>query len=91
MNSEIQRIMETNTKALESLVKIALLCRKQDQTLRGHHDDKISWVEGDNTHSTEGNFVELIRFRAETILSLLNTLLSPREMHTTHPKQFEMN
>ena len=66
LDSELQRDMETNQKVVESLFKIVLMCRRQGLALRGHHDDKISWTEDDDTHSNEGNFVELVRFRAET-------------------------
>ena len=51
MDSELQRVMETNQKVLESLIKIVLLCRKQGLALRGHRDDKISWTEDDDVHS----------------------------------------
>ena len=66
MDSELQRVIETNQKVLESLIKIVLLCGKQGLALRGHRDDKISWTEDEDVHSNEGNFVELVRFRAET-------------------------
>ena len=66
MDSELQRVMETNQKVLESLLKVVLLCGKQGLALRGHRDDQISWTEDNNAHSNEGNFVELVRFRAET-------------------------
>jgi len=42
MDSELQRVRETNQKVLESLIKIVLLYGKQGQALRGHRDDKIS-------------------------------------------------
>ena len=42
MDSELQRVMETNQKVLESLIKIVLLCGKQGLVLRGHCDGKIS-------------------------------------------------
>ena len=91
MDSELQRVMETNQKVLESLIKIILLCGKQGLALRGHRDDNISWTEDDEAHSNEGDFVELVRFRAETTPFLLSTLLSPHVMLVTLPKQFKMN
>ena len=62
MNSEMQRVMETSQKVLESLTKI-VLCGKQGVALCGHCDDKVSWMEDDSSqcHSNEGNFVELVR------------------------------
>ena len=79
MDSELQRVMETNQKVLESLIKIILLCGKQGLALRGHRDDKISWTEDDDVHSNEGKFVELVRFQAETDPVLAQHLInSPR-------------
>ena len=51
---------------VESLLKIVILCGRQGLALRGHRDDRITWAEDDDWHSNEGNFVELVRFRAET-------------------------
>ena len=84
MDSELQRVIETNQKVLESLIKIILLCGKQGLALRGHRDDKISWTEDDEAHSNEGNFVELVRFRAETDPILAQHLAkSPRNARYT--------
>ena len=71
-------------KVLESLTKIVLLCGKQGLALRGHRDDRISWEEDANTHFNEGNFVKLIRFRAETDSVLAEHLAkSPRNARYT--------
>lgn len=76
--------MDTNQKVLESLIKIILLCGKQGLALRGHREDKISWMEDDEAHSNEGNFVELVRFRAETDPVLAQHLAkSPRNARYT--------
>ena len=91
MDTELQRPMETNQKVLDSLIKIVLLCGKQGIALCGHHDDKISWTEEDDAHSNEGNFVELVRFRAETDPVLAQHLANPHKMHAILPKQFKMN
>ena len=88
MDSELQRIMETNQKVVESLLKIIMLCGRQGLALRCHHNNKICWTEQDDVHSNEGNFVELVWFRAETDPILAQHLASPHVMHDTHPKQF---
>ena len=62
--------METNQKVIESLLHIIILCGKQELALRGHRDDRIDWHAGER--SNEGNFVQLVCFRAET-----DTILSP--------------
>ena len=49
LDSELQRVMETNQKVVEYLFKIVLLCGRQGLALRGHRDDKISWMEDDDT------------------------------------------
>ena len=46
------------------VVKVVLLCGKQGLALCGHQDDHIEWEEEVTTN--EGNFIELVRFRAET-------------------------
>ena len=57
---------------------------KQGLALRGHRDDKISWMEDDEAHSNEGNFVELVRFRPETDPVLAQHLAkSPRNARYT--------
>ena len=66
--------METNKKVVESLFKIILLCGRQGLALYGHRGDKIDWTDDDDTHSNEGNFVELVRFRAETDVVLAEHL-----------------
>ena len=62
---EIQQRIENNQKVLESLFRIVLLCGKQGIPLRGHRDDNVSWFEEDDGNNV-GNFIELVRFRAET-------------------------
>ena len=47
-------------------------------------DDKICWPEEDDAHSNEGNFVELVQFRAETDPILAEHLAkSPRNAQYT--------
>lgn len=78
MNSESCRIIENNQKVIESLLKIVILCGKQGLALRGHRDDKINWdgADSEDKYSNEGNFIELVRFRAETDPILHNHLSS---------------
>ena len=73
LNTEAQQIMESNQKVLESLLKVIMLCGKQGLSLRGHRDDKVFW-EGDHEGSNEGNFIQLVRFRAETDIFLADHL-----------------
>ena len=67
-NSEANRIMKNNQQVIESLFKIVMLCGKQGLALRGHRDDCIDWVsqEQEEQLGNQGNFIELVRFRAET-------------------------
>ncbi len=64
LDSEAQSVVERNLKVIESLFKVTILCGKQGLALRGHRDDNIQWEEGSSNN--EGNFIELVRFRAET-------------------------
>lgn len=50
---------------IESLFKVAILCGKQGLAMRGHRDDRVQW-EDEGEGSNEGNFIQLVRFRAET-------------------------
>ena len=73
--------MSNNQKVVESLFKIVMLCGKQGLALRGHRDDHINWSESQDKN--QGNFVELVRFRAEHQV--------PHVMHDILRKQFKMN
>ena len=63
MQATAQKRMEENQSVIASLFKVVLLCGKQGLALR---DDHISWEEEDDESANEGNFIELVRFRAET-------------------------
>ena len=56
-------MMESNQKVIESLLKIVMLCGKQGLALCGHRDNTIDW-EDEEKSSNDGNFVQLVRFRA---------------------------
>ena len=65
LDSQAQRVIDRNKQVIESLFRVGILCGKQGLAMQGHRDDKVQWgdeVEGPN----EGNFVQLVRFRAET-------------------------
>ena len=84
INSSSQKIMESNQRVVESLLKIVMLCGKQGLALRGHRDDKIVWRDIGDEHPNEGNFVELVRFQAETDPILAQYLTnSPRNARYT--------
>ena len=59
--------MEENKIVIESLLRIVMLCGKQGIALRGHRDDHIMWTNDEELEAeNEGNFIELVHFRAET-------------------------
>ena len=58
--------MEDNQTVVKSLLKIVMLCGKQGLAFRGHHDDKIDCLTAYDLHQNQGNFIELVRFWAET-------------------------
>jgi len=89
--TELQQRIEHNQKVLESLFRIILLCGKQGIPLRGHRDDNIPWFEEEESGNL-GNFVELVKFRAETD-EILHTHLenAPRNaLYTSKTIQNEM-
>ena len=73
LDTALQRVMSTNQKVIESLFKIVIFCGKQGLALRGHRDDRIHW-EDEDRGTNEGNFVQLVRFCAETDKILANHL-----------------
>ena len=65
--TETQKRISNNENVIRSLLKIVLLMGKQGIAFRGHRDDCVNWVDGtEGSSSNQGNFVELVRFRAET-------------------------
>ena len=64
---------------------MVMVCGKQGLALCGHHDDKILWNEQDELDfENHGNFIELVRIRAETD-EVLNKHLqnAPQNTHYT--------
>ena len=59
----MSQIVERNTKVIESLFKIVIFCGKQGIAFRGHRDDKVDLTSIESTN--DGNFLQLVRFRAE--------------------------
>ena len=49
-----------NAQVIKSLLKCVSFCGKQGLSLRGHRDDSTA-----SDASNKGNFIELVRFRAE--------------------------
>ena len=67
LSSKVQKLLQDNKGVIESLFKITLLCGKQGIPLRGHRDDNVNWIDEKlDLHDNQGNFIELVRFRAET-------------------------
>lgn len=56
--------MDHNLHVIESILKVVNLCVTQGLALRGHRDDRIDWKK--EASRNEGNFIQLVRFRAET-------------------------
>lgn len=71
MDTAAKQMMEKNKKVIESLLKIIIMCGKQSLPLRGHRDDGVSFEQG-SVPSNQGNFIELVHFRAETDEVLAN-------------------
>ena len=72
LSTQLSQIVERNTKAIESLFKIVIFCGKQGLALRSHRDDKVNWQCSESAN--EGNFLQLVRFRAETDQVLVDYL-----------------
>ena len=82
MQSQLQQTMARNQLVIESLLRIVLFCGKQGLAFRGHRDDRVDWSQ--EASINEGNFVQLVRFRAETDPALADHLKeSPRNARYT--------
>ena len=62
-NKKVQRRMHDNQIVVEFLLRIVMRCGKQGFALRGHRDDKVNQKE---YSGSQGIFLELVHFRAET-------------------------
>ena len=76
MDTAAKQLMERNKMVIESLLKITILCGKQGLPLRGHRDDGVDFGQG-SVSSNQGNFIELVHFRAETDEVLANRNYKP--------------
>ena len=65
IDNEAKKQMAMNQKVVQSLFSIVMLCGRQGLALRGHHDDRCFSSEDTECHNP-GNFIELVRFRAQT-------------------------
>ena len=65
LDKAVQKRLEDNQKVVNSLLKVVMLCGKQGLALRGHRDDKTDWSPLEQDQN-QGNFIELVRFHAET-------------------------
>ena len=63
INSAKKQRMLDNQRVIESLLKTITFCGRQGIASRGHSDDHVSWTEFEERNL--GNFVELLKFRAE--------------------------
>ena len=66
-NSESLKRIQENQKVIEALLKVFMLRGKQGFLVRGHRDDKVDWTEKEEQAAeNQDNFVDIVRFRAET-------------------------
>ena len=82
LSTQAQKNIQDNCQVIESLIKVVLVCGTQGLSLRGHRDDKVDLTQ--TSEANVGNFLELVRFRAETDDVLRNHLKSaPRNAQYT--------
>ena len=90
IESEVQKTMKKNQEVIESLLRIIILCGKQGFALRGHRDDHVDWESEEGKCSNQGNFIELVRFRAETDKILSEHLANSTRNDTSKTIQNEL-
>ena len=87
LNKAHEEQVSRNAQVIKSLLKCISFCGKQGLSFRGHRDDSTA-LDVNNM----GNFIELVRFRAEND-DMLRTYLetSPRNaLYTSKTIQTEM-
>ncbi len=87
LDCQVQQQLKDNQAVIESLLKIVFLLGKQGLAFRGHRDDKIDWEDFNQETGNQGNFIEMVHFRAETD-SVLQKYLEhvPRNAQYMHQK-----
>lgn len=67
--------MKCNQKVIESYLEVVIFCGKQGLAYCGHYENitDFSGLEVEFSHN-EDNFIELVKFRAETDSNLYNHL-----------------
>ena len=90
LDSQAQRVIDSSKQVIESLFRVAILCGKKGLAMRGHRDDKVQW-DDEGEGPNEGNFVQLVRFRAEMDKVLADHLSKGPNMLDTPLKPFRMS
>ena len=78
--------MGDNQKVTESLLKVILLCGKQDLALHRHWDDHIDWEEEDYKSANEGNLSIL---EQRLMIPRKDIFRMPSEMPDIHRRTFK--
>ena len=66
LDQERAELTARNRSMLVSLFRVVLLCGRQGLALCGHRDDSVQWQSNAEDTGNLGNFIELVKFRAET-------------------------
>ena len=73
--SQAQKQCEENQLVIKSLLKVNMLLGRQALAFRGHREDKLVLIDqSDQDSNNQGNFIELVHFRAETDIVLARHL-----------------
>ena len=84
LNNTHKEQVSRNTQVVNSLLKCVCFCGQQGLPFRGHRDDSTAL-----DSSNMGNFIELVRFRADVLRTYVET--SPRNtLYTSKTIQNEM-
>ncbi len=85
LNNTRKEQVSRNTKVIKSLLKCVSFCGKQGLSFRGHRDDTTA-----SQTVNMGNFIELVRFRAEND-EVLRTYLATSPMNALYTSKTIQN
>ena len=88
LSSQTSQILSQNREKLTSIIKTVVFCAKQNISLRGHRSESGWSVSGgENSVGNPGNFLALLRFRAESgDTALLNHFSGSQRVNYQSPR-----
>ena len=88
IDQERVRQVTENRKWFRPIVETIILCGRQNLALRGHRDDGAFYPDAQQSNDNQGNFREILKFRAKDNEHLRRHL---EQTHKPHKKEFDLH